>query len=93
MPETRDTIILSKKTKRLRAATNQPFYAEHELEKTQPGHLYKVTILRPFKFLFTEPITYLCAGINGFTYGLIFLSNEAFPLVFGAGNHGHGWTR
>ncbi|WWD20497.1 hypothetical protein CI109_104973 [Kwoniella shandongensis] len=92
MPETRDTIILSKKTAHLRHHTNLPFYGEHELSKQAPGHFYKVTIVRPFKFLFTEPITYLCAGINGFTFGMVFLSNEAFPLIFGKGNGGHGWT-
>ncbi len=69
------------------------FYAEHELAKRSPGHFYKVTIVRPFVFLVTEPITYLCAGINGFAFGMIFLSNEAFPLVFGSGNGGHGWTQ
>ncbi|GFZ44363.1 hypothetical protein JCM24511_02085 [Saitozyma sp. JCM 24511] len=92
LPETRDTIVLQKKSKFLRNETNQPFYAEHELAKKDPSHLYKVTIVRPFKFLFTEPITYLCAGINGFVFGIIFLSNEAFPLVFGSGNGGHNWT-
>ena len=63
------------------------------MTKTEPGHLYKVTIVRPFKFLATEPITYLCAAINGWVFGIVFLSNEAFPLVFGEGNHGHGWTQ
>jgi hypothetical protein len=24
---------------------------------------------------------------------MIFLSNEAFPLVFGAGNGGHNWSQ
>jgi hypothetical protein len=92
MPETRDTILLSKKSAILRRTTSQPIYAEHELVKNEPGHFYKVTIIRPFVFLFTEPITYLCAGINGFAYGMIFLSNEAFGLIFGPGNGGHNWT-
>ncbi|OCF36230.1 polyamine transporter [Kwoniella heveanensis BCC8398] len=93
LPETRDTIILSRKSAKIRQETkDMPFFAEHELVKKDPSHLYKVTIVRPFKFLFTEPITYLCAGINGFAFGMIFLSNEAFPLVFGGGNGGHGWT-
>lgn len=50
-----------------------------------------MSLVRPFKFLFTEPITYLSALINGLTYGIIFLANQAFPLIFGAGNGGHGW--
>lgn len=32
------------------------------------------------------------AFFNSFAYGMIFLSNEAFPLVFGTGNNGHNWT-
>jgi hypothetical protein len=27
-----------------------------------------------------------------FALGMIFLSNEAFPLIFGRGNGGHLWT-
>jgi len=93
LPETRDTILMMKKAKRLRRETgNENIYAEHETERGQAGHLYTVSLVRPFKFLFTEPITYLTALINGYTYGLIFLSNEAFPLIFGPGNNGHGWT-
>ncbi|TYJ55740.1 hypothetical protein B9479_003516 [Cryptococcus floricola] len=92
LPETRSTIILARKTKALRAATGLPFWAEHELVKKDPGHLWKVTIVRPFSFLWNEPITYLCAGINGYIFGIVFLSNEAFPLIFGEGNGGHGWT-
>jgi len=93
LPETRDTIIMSRKAKRIRQATGQDnVFAEHEQDKKGPGHLWKVSMVRPFVFLFTEPITYLSASINGFAYGMIFLSNEAFPLVFGVGNGGHGWT-
>ena len=117
LPETRDTILLMRKAKQLRKETgNERIYAEYELERSGPGHLYKVSLIRPFKFLrrrllsfepprtdgllpVTEPITYSAALINGckcqscrrvvmadvsfaVTYGLIFLSNEAFPLVF-----------
>ncbi|CAD6582632.1 MAG: hypothetical protein CYPHOPRED_002084 [Cyphobasidiales sp. Tagirdzhanova-0007] len=95
LPETRDTILMMRKAKRLRKETgNENIFAEHEKERGSPGHFYKVSLLRPFRFFFTEPITYLTALINGFTFGLIFLSNEAFGLVFSAasGNGGHPWT-
>ena len=29
---------------------------------------------------------------SSFALGMIFLSNEAFPLIFGRGNNGHLWT-
>ncbi|CBF80125.1 uncharacterized protein ANIA_07796 [Aspergillus nidulans FGSC A4] len=47
--------------------------------------------LPPFLFLFAEPITSFSAIYNGFLYGLVYLFNEAFPLVFG-GPHGHGFN-
>ncbi|KAF7983746.1 hypothetical protein HWV62_19719 [Athelia sp. TMB] len=103
-------IVMMKKAKRLRAETgNLNIYAAHEQDRSSAGRLWKVSLLRPIKFLFTEPvrfvsrllrgmvlmsiqITYFSALINGLTYGIIFLANEAFPLVFGPGNDGHGWT-
>lgn len=33
------------------------------------------------------------SGLCSFAYGMIFLSNEAFPLVFGSGNNGHNWSQ
>lgn len=60
LPETRDTILMMEKAKRLRQETgNENIFAEHEKERGQSGHLYTVSLVRPFKFLFTEPITYL----------------------------------
>lgn len=46
--------------------------------------LFAITLTRPFRFLFTEPITMFSAIYNGFIYGLVYLFNEAIPLVFGA---------
>lgn len=92
-PETRDTIILMKKARQVREKTgNDDYVAPHENDRKQPGRLWKVSLWRPFKFLFTEPITIFSALYNGFLFGLIFLFNEAFPLMFGTGNGGHGWT-
>lgn len=32
------------------------------------------------------------AAYNGFIYGIVYLFNEAFPLVFGPGKNGHGFN-
>ncbi|KAL8292561.1 hypothetical protein RQP46_001173 [Phenoliferia psychrophenolica] len=37
-------------------------------------------------------IIYLSSLINALSFGIIFLANQAFPLIFGTGNGGHGWT-
>ncbi|KAK4702416.1 hypothetical protein P7C70_g3805, partial [Phenoliferia sp. Uapishka_3] len=93
LPETRDTIIMMKKAKALREITGNPkIYALHEQDREEPGRLWKVSLARPIVFLVKEPITYLSAAINGLTFGIIFLANQAFPLIFGAGNGGHNWT-
>lgn len=93
LPETRDTVIMMKKAKKIREETgNENIFALHEQDRSTPGRLWKVSLIRPFKFLFTEPITYLSAIINGFLYGVIFLANQAFPLIFGVGAGGYGWT-
>ena len=38
--------------------------------------------------MFSEPITIGAAAYNGFIYGLVYIFNESFPLVFGSGGHG-----
>jgi hypothetical protein len=98
IPETRHSIILQRKAARVRkqmaqenlasAATTVDFHAH-----TRKGlhTLFAITLTRPFRFLFTEPITLCSAIYNGFLYGLVYLFNEAFPLVFGPGT-GHGFN-
>lgn len=62
VPETRHTIILDKKTKRLRKALRSEGLAAARTirdansdEKAGLGTLFAVTLTRPFRFLFTEP--------------------------------------
>ncbi|KAL2830853.1 major facilitator superfamily domain-containing protein [Aspergillus cavernicola] len=98
IPETRHSIILQRKTKRVRqqmhreglraASTTTDLHAS---DRQGLHQLFATTLTRPFYFLFTEPITLFSAIYNGFLYGLVYLFNEAFPLVFGAPN-GHGFN-
>ncbi|KAJ5907301.1 uncharacterized protein N7473_004217 [Penicillium subrubescens] len=46
--------------------------------------LFAITLTRPFRFLFSEPITTFSVIYNGFLYILVYLFNETIPLVFGA---------
>ena len=50
--------------------------------------LFKTALLRPFRFLFSEAIIVFGALYNGYLYGLSFLFNGAFSLVFGIKGHG-----
>ncbi|KAF2013580.1 MFS general substrate transporter [Aaosphaeria arxii CBS 175.79] len=89
LPETRHTIILTKKSNQLRdqlaaqGLANGASRIRNPTEEVSLGHLFKVTLTRPIRFLFTEPITLSAALYNGLIYGLVFLFNESFPLVFG----------
>lgn len=60
----------------------------NEDEKKGLHTLFAITLTRPFRFLFTEPITFFAAAYNGFIYGIVYIFNEAFPLVFGPTGHG-----
>ncbi|KAG9521738.1 MFS general substrate transporter, partial [Aureobasidium melanogenum] len=95
LPETRHSTILERKAKRVRKALKKEGF-EKSAERVFDAHadeakslhtLFAITLTRPFRFLFTEPITIGAAAYNGFIYGLVYLFNEAFSLVFG-GNHG-----
>lgn len=98
IPETRHTIILQKKTKRVRKVMRKEGLKAADSitdanadERKGLHQLFAITLTRPFHFLFTEPITFFAAVYNGFLYGLVYLFNEAFPLVFGPGK-GHGFN-
>jgi len=95
LPETRHSIILEKKAKRLREVLAKEGIAKDDTvisdaankgEKRSMHKLFAINLTRPFRFLFTEPITMGAAAYNGFIYGIVYLFNEAFPLVFGK-NH------
>ncbi|KAK8055671.1 hypothetical protein PG993_000898 [Apiospora rasikravindrae] len=95
VPETRHNIVLRRKAKRLRvqmaearlasAQSLRDIHADEDADGLGP--VLRRHLLRPLHFLFTEPITMFAAAYNGFLYGLVFLFNEAFPLVFGPGGH------
>lgn len=91
--ESRHSIILRRRAERERragggggggAAVEVP---EH-LKARGVADLFRVTLSRPFRFLGTEAIIVFAALYNGYLYGLSFLFNTAFTLVFG---HGHGF--
>jgi len=95
LPETRHSIILEQKVHRVRRMLKgEGLACSHIKDASAPErkglkHMFKVTLTRPWVFLFTEPITFSAAIYNGFIYGIVFLFNEAFPMVFAKG---HGFN-
>jgi len=98
--ETRHSTILEKKADRVREilrkegtvsqATIDSISDIHNKGHPRSLHrLFATNLTRPFRFLFTEPITIGAAAYNGLLYGIVYIFNEAFPLVFG---EGHGFN-
>lgn len=61
--------------------------AHNQGRKHSVQRLFARNLARPFRFLFTEPITNGAAGYLDFIYAILFMFNESFTLVFG-NNHG-----
>ena len=91
LKETRHSILLLRRAARERKerGTNA-IDVPDAMKQRGPRELFKVALLRPFKFLFTEAIIVFGALYNGYLYGLSFLFNSAFSLVFGTVGHGFG---
>lgn len=87
--ETRHSVILLRRAakERIERGTNGIDVPE-SMKQRGVKQLFKVTLSRPFRFLFTEAIIMFGALYNGYLYGLSFLFNGAFSLIFGANGHG-----
>jgi hypothetical protein len=83
--ETRHSIILSQRHKHERKAAQAPLLPRL---KQATNNLYQKALKRPFVFLCTEAIVQFCTLYNGYLYGLSFLFNIAFVIIFGKEGHG-----
>ena len=88
--ETRQSVILLRRAKRLRKVTgNDRSEVPNELKQRGPKQLFGTALIRPFCFLTTEAIIQFGALYNGFLYGLSFLFNGAFHIIFGPTGYGY----
>ena len=87
--ETRHSVILRRQAKRLREERDTArISVPKEMRQKSLSELFSTTLSRPFVFLATEAIVVCAALYNGFLYGLSFLFNGAFVLVFGPDGYG-----
>ncbi|GME54210.1 Sugar transporter conserved site [Neofusicoccum parvum] len=87
--ETRHSILLARRAEQARKLNNtSDIDVPEHLKKRGVKDLFTVTLTRPFRFLASEAIIMFAALYNGYLYGLSFLFNTAFALVFG---QGHGF--
>lgn len=89
--ETRHSIILARRAEQERKESGNEENVDlpAHLQKRSTKELFRITLSRPFRFLGTEAIIIFAALFNGYLYGLSFLFNTAFTLVFG---QGHGFS-
>jgi len=86
--ETRRGVLLQRRAKKERKRTgNRNLEVADEFKTHGMPELFKVALTRPFRFLFVEAIIIFGSLYNGFLYGISFLLNGAFGLVFGTGHH------
>lgn len=87
--ETRHSTLLRRRAARQRKQTsNEAIDVPNTLKRKGWRELFNDALLRPFRFLFTEAIIIFVTLYNGYLYGLSFLFNDAFALVFGPEGHG-----
>jgi MFS family permease len=88
--ETRHSVILLKRARALRKATgDQELEVSDEMKQRGPRQLFGTALARPFKFLASEAIVQFGASYNACLYGMSFLFNGAFHMIFGPRGYGY----
>lgn len=84
VPETRHTVLLSRRAAKLRRETGDDrYYADGAISGHRPiPQILRETLYRPVWMLLSEPIVNLTALYDGLNYALIFLLVESVPLVY-----------
>ncbi|GAA5923091.1 MFS transporter [Sporobolomyces koalae] len=82
--ETRGSVILSRRAKKLRKETGDERYqCRSDAERASLAVLLKVSMTRPLYLLATESIVFFFSLWAGFSWGCLYLLVEAVPLIFG----------
>ncbi|TNY23171.1 MFS general substrate transporter [Rhodotorula diobovata] len=82
--ETRGSVILSRRARKLRKQTGDPRYqCRSDAERASLAVLMKVSMTRPIYLIFTEAIVFFFSLWVGFSWGCLYLLVEAVPLIFG----------
>ncbi|KAI4933935.1 uncharacterized protein J4E92_003605 [Alternaria infectoria] len=82
-------VILLRRARALRQQTgDEGIEVPDEMKQRGPKQLFTTALARPFRFLGSEAIVQFGALYNGFLYGLSFLFNGAFHMIFGPNGYG-----
>ncbi|KAN0064882.1 hypothetical protein ACQY0O_001939 [Thecaphora frezii] len=88
MKETRGPVLLSRRARRLTEETGKLHRCRADDERLSFSTMVKISLVRPFQYLFMEPTVTSISLWIAFLWGLVFLSFEAVPIVFAE----YGWA-
>lgn len=89
MNESYATVVLMRKTERLRKELNRPELQSQLQLKLTPEELIRRSLIRPTKLLTRSPIVFLLSIYIATLYGLLYLMFTTIPLVF---TNTYGWS-
>ncbi|THU94673.1 MFS general substrate transporter [Dendrothele bispora CBS 962.96] len=90
LPETYGPIILAHRAAKLRKENNDDrYYAAIELKKETFRQRVENILFKPFQVLMAETMLIAITIYMSFTYGVVYLLFEAYPVVFA---QGHGFN-
>ncbi|KAL4977330.1 putative MFS transporter [Aspergillus desertorum] len=79
--ETYAPVLLQRRCKKLKKSTRNPaLYTEHD--STSLPQLLRVSLTRPFKLLFTQPVVQVWSLYCAFLWGILYLLIATFPDVW-----------
>ena len=85
--ETRGTVILRRRAKKLRRETGRPIYTQHEVSAPPMHRRLLKSASRPLYLLTTEPVLAASTLWSAFSFGTVFLFTQSVAQVF-AGLYG-----
>jgi hypothetical protein len=81
--ETRESVLLSRKAKKLRAETgDRRFVAQADEERASLSSILKIALTRPVRLFFTEPVIQAWTAYVSFAWGVLYLLLVSIPIVF-----------
>lgn len=83
LPETYEPVLLKKRAaqKRIETGDNR-YWHPHEDVELDLHSIARKQLIRPLRMLATEPIVTVVAIYASFTYSLLYMTLEIFPIVF-----------
>ncbi|AAW42095.1 hypothetical protein CNBC6960 [Cryptococcus deneoformans B-3501A] len=88
--ETYAPVILRARAKRLSQVTGDVYRFRADAKKPlNVTSMFRMSLIRPWKFLFLEPIVTILSLYTALIYGILYLFFAAYPIIF---QSGHGWN-